>query len=154
MDNHDRYLSQEDVNKAFAEACASNELDKVKYLLTSDKLSFHAQINNVDHQGVAPIVVAAQNNHTKIIKYLLSSSDLKEHANIHVNDDLTFFFALVYKNNDLLEFFIKDMNIQKTFYIEKFLNTYMNDFIEKLFIGQELNDELKNNSIEIRPFKL
>jgi ankyrin repeat protein len=135
-------LLQRRLNDALINACELNDLERVKFLLTSNQLPIHAQINYKDSDGIDAIITASKNNHTRIVKYLLSSSDLQEHSNIHSADDLPLFFALIYSNNELLSFYIKDMNIERNENVEKHLKQYMNAFIEKLLLAQELNNIL------------
>ncbi len=87
---------QNQLNKAFIDACKDGDLDVVQYLLTSSELQEHADIHADDGGG---IMLACRNGHLDIIRYLLTSPELKEPPNIQhlltgimlacINDNLT-----------------------------------------------------------------
>ena len=46
-------LNQKEINKQFLRACKKNDLELVKYLLTSDELKFKAELNISKQTGYA-----------------------------------------------------------------------------------------------------
>lgn len=73
-------LSQLWLDEAFKKACKDNDLDKVKFLLTSPRLEKHANIHYRDYQG---FIFACICGHLEIVKYLMTSPDLTFHASVH-----------------------------------------------------------------------
>lgn len=137
-------LSQKDLNTYLILACGNGYLDKVKYLLTSPKLQIHADIHAEDD---SPIVCASYHGYINIVKYLLSSSELKEHSNIHAQDDFAFRTACDSEKIETIQYYIFDLNIEKSIFIEKHLNERNGHFIEKvkyMFKVRELSEQLES----------
>ena len=65
-------LNQEELNKQFINACQNDDLDIVKYLLTSSELTEHADIHAADDVG---FVCACRYSNFEIVKYLVTSAE-------------------------------------------------------------------------------
>lgn len=72
-------------NNLLMKACLDGQLETVQYLLTSNKLKEHAQINQLNAFNQSALLLAVA--HVEIVKYLLDSTDLKEHANLYQKDN-------------------------------------------------------------------
>ena len=68
-------LNQEELNEQFIDACKNDDLDIVKYLLTSPELTEHADIHASNNLG---FIKACFYGHLEVVKYLLTSHELKE----------------------------------------------------------------------------
>lgn len=181
-------LSQDDLNDEYILACKNKEIDKVKYLLTSPELRFHANINSSN--GEALRIACIQGN-LPIVEYLLTSPDLKKHAyyttnnydslasacfygkvdivdfffthpklkeqiDIHCDQDKFFRMAMYEEQLSILQYFIFDMDIEKTVNIAGMINNASSEFADKvnnMFAIRELNKnlekELKSDRISI-----
>jgi ankyrin repeat protein len=113
-------LSQEELNKSLCEACKFNDLDEVKYLLTSSELKEHADITNNDN---APLIIACMCGHTKIAEYLLTSPDLKKHADIHADNDSSLNYAIIYKYEKLTRYLLSSPKLKEHANIQANNNT-------------------------------
>ena len=76
-------LSQDDLNNLLGQAVFRNDLEEIKYLLTSPDLVRHAEINS--NYNILAYVCA--NGDLETLRYVLTSPELKEHADIHLDDD-------------------------------------------------------------------
>lgn len=76
-------LPQDELNKLLGQAVLKNDLEEIKYLLTSPDLVRHAEINS-DYNILAYVCA---NGDLETLRYVLTSPDLKEHADIHLDDD-------------------------------------------------------------------
>jgi ankyrin repeat protein len=145
-------LNQQEINDALIDACANNDFNATKYLLTSKKLFYKADINYVNENGHSPATKAIRFEDLKIFKYLLSSSELKIHSDIHEQEDILFIIAITHHFDEVLRFLIIDMNIERTKYVHKFVTFYAGGYAEQLFLSRELKEdlnlELKNDIIE------
>jgi phage pi2 protein 07 len=83
-------------------------------------------------------------NRMEIVKYLLFSPELTEHINIHDYKDKAFETALRAQKMDILEYFIFDLNIQKTEYIEDYIYEFSKWEVEDMFNRRELKTSLDN----------
>lgn len=106
-------------------ACRSGDINIVKMLLTNNKLKEKADIHAINDYAIA---IACAEGHIEIVKYLLTSDELIEKANIHAySDDDAFIQAVKKKQLPVIDFLIKDYEIEKTTYISTFLNNYINN---------------------------
>jgi ankyrin repeat protein len=133
--------------------------DLVKYLLSSTNLKEHADIN-VSHGSV--LLQCCVDGNLDMVKFLLSAPILKQHIDIEYHDDG---FILACKNHhlDIIQYFIFDMQINKTIHIKNYLNEKDNDksFIEQvnhLFslreLGENLEKELSTETENTRKMKI
>lgn len=88
--------SQHSINYALIFACINNDIDIVKYCLTSPELKVHAEIHADEGQ---PLRNACKFGHLDIVQYLIASPDLKEHASPQHPDNIFLYSA--YDNNRL-----------------------------------------------------
>jgi hypothetical protein len=98
-DLYKNYLnaSQIQLNKDYLNACSVGDLKRVKFLLTSKRISRHAYIHYHYDTG---LICACAYGHFETVKYLLSSPELTKHANIHAQSDAALRMAC---NNNKLE---------------------------------------------------
>ena len=105
---------------------------------------------------------ACRDGHLEVVKYLLTSAELTEHADIHYQDDLGFIWACLNRRLEVIKYLIIDMNIEKTNYIEKYLNEnkdnkYVQQAIE-LFntrdLHHQLNENIKDNKEKVKKMKV
>ena len=111
-------LNKEELNQQFIAVCQNDDLDIVKYLLTSAELIEHADIHASNNLG---FIEACAQGRLEVIKYLLTSSELTEHVDIHASNDEGFIWACRYGSLEVIKYLIIDMNINKTKHIEKYL---------------------------------
>jgi hypothetical protein len=138
------FIEQEELDASLCKACQFNDLEQVKYLLTSNELSQHADISCCKN---APLRNACSGGYIDIINYLLFSPDLNRHSSIHENNDSLFNHLLEYEGYNIINYFIFQLNIEKTQHIEKLLTCYPKKRVAEVqswFHMRELNSELKN----------
>jgi hypothetical protein len=181
-------LHQEELDKAFKNACSKGQLKKVKYLLTSSELNKHANIHSQEGEALIKacrnnhydvidylvnskelkenlsihtrkdyaLIVACEENNVDLAKYLLTSPTLKEHIDIHTNanspgnTDRAFQIALIYKNLEILNYFITELNIERTPTIDKLIAFHDNeikDAVENLFKARDLYNKLNKDLV-------
>jgi hypothetical protein len=131
------------LDSAFLTACQQGHFEIVKLLCTSPWSKEKININANKGEAIRKVFGL------DIVKYLLTSPDLKEHINVHIKKDSAFKSALERKDLDVLSFFIFDLDIDKTPYIEKYLQLMPNNEVEKMFAIRDLNRSL-NNELESR----
>ena len=143
----------------FRVACRSGRLEVVKYLLTSDELKEHIDIHAENDWGFR---IACLDGRLEVVKYLLTSDELTEHADIHAKDDWGFRIACRDGHLEVVKYLIIDMNIEKTTYIETYLNEnkdnkYVQQAIE-LFntrdLHHQLNENIKDNKEKVKKMKI
>lgn len=149
-------------DQPFREACRSKSYDIVQYLLTSNELKKHAQINNCPSDAVNGLTYACVNGDLNLVKYLLSSPDLKEHADIHHNNDSAFKLAFYREHDAVLEYLIFNQTIEYTDDIKKHLSevvtysgkeTYQKQ-VHNIFLARELSNELSSEESSSKKIKL
>lgn len=97
-------------NMLFIHACDSGDLEKVKLLLTSSKLTENVDIHTYDDMGFQR---ACRNGHLDVVKYLLTSPELKEHANISTDDDWGFQKACEYGHLDVVRYLLTSPDLKE-----------------------------------------
>ena len=97
-----------------------------------------AQINSV-------FLECCHNGNLERIKYVLHSPDLREHADIHAHYDSGFGYAAQFGHTEVVEYFIFDMNIEKTKFITANLKPKHKDKIENMFRLRDLNAKLEED---------
>lgn len=103
-------LSQLELQECLYEACKKGELEKVKYLLTSPELMFHADINK--HEGDA-LICAVNNLHYNVIEYLVQSPELKEHICIHTQYDFAIIQACENGDAEMVKYLLTSPNLKE-----------------------------------------
>ena len=152
-------LNQEKLNEQFIDACQNNDLDIVKYLLTSAELKKHANIHEEKDLGFR---WACEKGHLEVVKYLLASDELTEHADIHSRNDLGFIWACRCGHLEVIKYLIIDMSIDKTTYIEKYLTEKKDNKTAQqateLFntrdLYQKLKENIKDNKEKVKKMKI
>jgi hypothetical protein len=159
--NKEKYnnLLQYDLDQYLIDACIDSDFELVKYLLTSNELSIHADINTLCHgENGQPLRTAFCYKNFELANYLLTSPELKEHADIHVASDDIFRSAFYRKQIDVLTCLIFDYDIKRTKNIDFILSPSnnhnhieMKKLVEKMFTTRSLNKELNkelNNELD------
>lgn len=103
-------------------ACENNQLETVKYLLSSTTLIEHS---NIHSRFEAPLINSCEKGHLEIIKYLISE-DLNDKANIYYGNGEVFLKACEKGHLKILEFLL---NIPEFFKFIKSENNYIHGFI-------------------------
>ena len=149
-------------DRGFRNACLYGRLEVVKYLLTSAELNEHVDIHAENDRG---FIWACAQGQLKVVKYLLTSAELTEHADIHAENDWGFIWAGRFGYLEVVKCLIIDMNIEKTTYIETYLNEnkdnkykkYVQQAIE-LFntrdLHYQLNENIKDNKEKVKKMKI
>ena len=152
-------LNKKKLNDQFFDACRDGHLEVVKYLLTSPELKKHADIHAKDDLG---FIWACRYGRLEVVKYLLTSAELTEHADIHAKDDWGFIWACENGHLEVVKCLIIDMNIDKTTYIEEYLNEnkdnkYVQQAIELFntrYLHHQLNENIKDNKEKVKKMKI
>ena len=105
---------------------------------------------------------SCENGYLEVVKYLLTSPDLKEHADIHARSDDGFRSACRNGHLEVIKYLIIDMNIEKTHYIETYLNKNKdNENVQQaieLFntrdLHHQLNENIKDNKEKVKKIKI
>ena len=103
-----------------------------------------------------------KNDDLDIVKYLLTSPELTEHADIHARSDEGFMWACYESRLEVIKYLIIDMSIDKTTYIEKYLNeNKYNKNVQQaieLFntreLHHQLNENIKDNKEKVKKMKI
>lgn len=135
-------LSKSDLNLKFSNSCEFGDIHSVKYLLASDELKEHADVHFSEDFGFR---IACRKGHLDIVRYLTCSPNLKEHAIINADDDYAFKWAVYHKHYDIIRFLIFELNIAKSFSIEKHLVGENCDDVINMFKIREFNMELNKH---------
>jgi hypothetical protein len=134
-------MDNQDLELYFILACTNNNLEEVKYFLTSPELEYHPSLI-VDNE---PLRLACFNNNLEMTKYFLTSPDLTEHANIYVNEADAFQKACTGESVDVLQYLVFEFHIEETQEIKEYLkNTDIkfNQTVKNMFILRDLNENL------------
>ncbi len=153
------------LNNALIHFCAYDKIEPIKYVLTSPDLVIHANIHGNKYKKDYPLANAFLQNHWNIVDYLLYSNDLKEHADINSASLIIIKNAITYKHPDTIKKLIFDYNIQVTQEIDDFLTNsnlrypreicqQIREMFEIKKTNDELNSELKNNNLILKPNKI
>jgi hypothetical protein len=103
-------LSQEELNKELESACKKNDLDAIKYLLTSPELKIHADI----HSGRNAVFrIACVYGHLDIVRYLLTDKNLKEKIDIHIDDDIGLALAASYGELKIVKYLLTSPELKE-----------------------------------------
>lgn len=120
------------------------QVEILNYFLTSPDININ-DLPSIDNGQNKAFKQAVINNQLNIIQYVLTSPELSKHADIHVDNDVGFENALQLKHLDILKYFIFDLNIKKTAYIEESLSRYPNKIVDQYFEMRDLNSDLSEN---------
>ena len=117
-------LNQEELNDLFINACKNDNLDIVKYLLTSSELTEHADIHAINDEG---FIWACDRDDLEVVKCLIIDMSIEKtiHIETYLNEN---------KDNE---------NVQQA--IELF-NTRD--------LHHQLNENIKDNKEKVRKIKI
>jgi hypothetical protein len=121
--------------------CEFGNLDIVKYLLESSHWSKQFIIDNGLFNS------ACRGDNVELIEYLLNSK-WKDKFDVHDDYDLPFITCCESKSIAISEYFILELNIEKSFPIDEYLkenDCEFNRYINTLFLSKELNQSLKSD---------
>jgi hypothetical protein len=89
---------------------------------------------------------------------LLIYPEFRFHADIHCGKDSPFRNAYFKRYMEIIKFFIFDMNIEKTQYIDEIIINYPNKEVLQMFeirdLNNNLHNELTNNDYQHKKLKL
>lgn len=97
-----------DIDLTFQWVCTYGHLEILKYLLTSQELIHHRDID-YDHG----FRYACANGRLDVVKYLLTSPELKEHADIHVWGDYGFKSACMNGHLDVVKYLLTSPDLKE-----------------------------------------
>ena len=136
---HYKKYSQEDLNTAFIEACEGGDLKIVQHLLTSPKLSKHANM----HVGYdAGFRLACSKGQLDVVKYLLTSPDLADigYPDVHAESDYPVIWAANTGRLNVVTYLIFEYGVPMTEHIAEFCSQQPiypdqipNDLVAKMF---------------------
>lgn len=115
-----------------------NQIDVVKYLLTSKDIKCHININ-ADNDSA--ILQSCGSGFLEIVKYLLTLNDTDKKVNIHAINDYAFKYAFRNKHIDIVEYLVFDYKIPLTDEIKMFF--IEEPSVKDIFDKRELIDKLK-----------
>lgn len=138
----DKELYRIQVNQKLSTACENGELNKVRYLLTSEEF---ADWINIHTSYDFPFRIACRNGHLEVARYLATSPELKEHSIINTDEDYAFKWAEYNKHYHIIKFLIFELNIERSTAIENYLNAEKCEEIKQMFAIRDLNAELQKN---------
>lgn len=105
------------------------------------------------------LITACYNGNMDEIRYLLTSPDLEEHADLHYANDKATMIAIAEQNTDILKYFIFELNIERSYFIEFYMNMLLvnpnvakkveivKEMFEKRTLNEQLNKELDSDII-------
>jgi ankyrin repeat protein len=126
----------------FQLAAMNGHFEVVRYLAASPELKTHSNVTNANNVAFQ---YACQKGHVDIVEYLLTSTELKEHPDIYAKNDDGLKLACINSQLEVLRYLVFDFNLQRTEIINKKLNLYANEEIEKLFKLREVHDNLERD---------
>ncbi len=102
--------SQVELDQALISACLNDNIDEIKYLLTSKDIKLNANIH-ADEDFL--LRTACRSGNLELIKYYLTSPELKEHANIHAKSNNVFNFACYSNQLDILRYILTSPELKE-----------------------------------------
>jgi len=109
---YERYkdFGPNDLAEHFSQACIVGDIEKIKFLLTSNKLKKNVDIHFDDDNG---FIMACQNGQLETVRYLLTSPDLKEHADIHACLDWGLCMACRIGNLEIVKYLLSSPELKE-----------------------------------------
>jgi len=105
-----KHLGDDDLHRALLTACKENNLEDVRYLLTSDKLKVQVDIHHFQDRA---LILACSNGNLDIVKYLLSSPELKEHADQAVDNYYPLVQACSHRHLDIIKYLLTSSDLKE-----------------------------------------
>lgn len=154
MDNEDLLYSQYknygiiDLQSEFSQASRRGELDKIKFFLTSTKLSKNVDIHYSEDDALHS---ACSNGHLAVVDYFLTSPDLKEHSDIHACLDWALSTAARAGNLNIVKYLLtspkltehSDIHADDEFTLQMACAEGGLEIVEYLLTSHELSDWAK-----------
>jgi hypothetical protein len=136
----------------FMYAFENNHLDVVEYLLNSPKAE---NIKNESIKSGQLLKNACAYGNLDAIKFVFNAPQLKDKIDIHVNKDDCFRILARQNKEEILNYFIFELELNRTKYIDNYLKVNQRKDIDSMFeardLQKELNNELKDNKSEKKP---
>jgi ankyrin repeat protein len=120
------------LNTSLTNACEQGDLEKVKFLLTSTRLSNHANVNYFDSIGFICACIYGQ---LEVVRYLLTSPELKEHANINVQNNLAIKRVCFTSHVDVIKYLLTSSELS----IHADIHADADDAFKNAYIAQHHN---------------
>lgn len=136
-----RTMHLDDVNHHFSSACIKGDLELVRFLLTSNELKNNADIH---YMSDISFYWACGHGHLAIVKYLLHSPELRENVDMNCDNNNPFKNACLSKENNIIDYFIFDLNITRTDDIDDYLKENNLYYIINMMDVRKLDLQLKN----------
>jgi hypothetical protein len=149
--SHKRYnnYSQDEINRAFLDACVQTDLELAQFLLTNHDLRYLADIHTYADNAFR---TACKNDNVEVLKFLLFSPKIREHVDVHTQLDIAIKLSIARESFNVLEYLIIELNIPKNRYIEQHLKDNPKSEAIRLFelrnLNKDLNTELSLENIE------
>lgn len=157
--------SQKEINKLFLKACKENDIEAVRYLLSSDEIAVKAQLNiskqtgfaNDKKDGFVPLIYAVQYNAKDVYKYFLEDIDwfstmtlegkLEVLGKASYTNDIETFNYLFQKFEEKT----KINNYQKPYLVDKILESVIDKGSDKIFnyvmnLPKEYREHINNKN--------
>ena len=102
--------SKKQSNIEFLRAVRNNNLERVKYLLTSSDIKEKADVHTQNDEA---LIGACANGDLEIVKYLLTSPELSEHADIHASDDMALICACSGQKLEVVKYLLTSSELKE-----------------------------------------
>lgn len=139
-----KFIKKQNIIDSFLiKSCQKNNVEVVKYLITSEELDVHpsekAQSENSLRWSLGNM---------ELIRYLITSPDLKKKPSVHFGNDFLFRQACSVGNKEMLQFLIFECDINKTEKMLEYLAGHPCAEAERLFnlrgLKKSLGKDLKS----------
>ena len=125
------------LEKIVVKSCEVNNLDVLSFFMENKKYN---NIINADNPNIQEgYFTACKKGHLPIVEYLLRSPKLDKKISLYINDGQSLVEAKY--QNQLIEFFIIGLNMERTERVEKVLKNHNGCYAQKLF---NIRDRYKN----------
>ncbi len=142
-------------NRAVNLSCIYGYKDILEFLLLSEEINEHADMNPIMEYG---FTLACRRGHLNVVRFLTTDSRLSNKIDISINESAAFRVAADSLIIDILEFFIFELNMEIKKEMVDFMKNKKNELVEKMFKTREyqfmINFELKNNKIDSKVVKI
>jgi ankyrin repeat protein len=106
---HHKHLIHPHLTTGLINACISNHLNIVRYLLTDSSLTTNVPVSVHDNDA---LIFAASKGNIEIVKYLLTSPELKQHADINAQADKTLYNAVKNDYKELIDYLLYSLELK------------------------------------------
>lgn len=130
-------------NTAASISAWNDNLDAIKYFISSDALISSETVEYIDINPHATLVqFACNHNNVEILHYLITGVGVKYKLNIHDDNDKLFIHVCNNNQINVAKYLIFDQHMKKTTHISDYLLRFPNANIEKMFELRDLNESL------------